>query len=80
MLTGEQIRQARHLAGIRTQQELADLLGVSYATIQRAEAAGAALPQMRIDAMARLFDALEERGVRFMMAGERVRDGWRIIR
>ena len=65
MLTGDQIRAARRLAGIPTQSDLAKLAGVGRATVERAEQSGASLPAMGVDAMAKIVGALEGAGVVF---------------
>lgn len=69
MLTGDQIRAARQLAGIARQDELGELAGVGEATIQRAEAAGKEIPGMNTTKMAAIVRALESKGVAFMADG-----------
>ena len=65
MLTGNQIAAARRLAGLRSQAGLAEAAGVSRPTVERAEAARGEIPGMGTDAMRRIVQALEARGVSF---------------
>lgn len=67
MLTGHQIAEARRLAGFRTQGDLAEATGLGCATIERAEAAKAALPAMSVKSMASIVRVLEAAGVQFYL-------------
>ena len=59
-----QIRAGRALLGISA-KDLADLAGVSWATIQRYEAGGGAQQRSR-DTLAKIQQALEREGVEFL--------------
>jgi transcriptional regulator with XRE-family HTH domain len=72
MLTGAQIRAARSLLGLTTQQ-LADASGIHYATISRAEQVDG-VPSIRATTLATIQAALERAGVLFLSAGD-TRDG-----
>jgi transcriptional regulator with XRE-family HTH domain len=63
MLTGNQLRHARQLAGFKAQADLAKLSGVSRSTIARAELSGDAFPKIEMEAMIRLMRAIEAEGV-----------------
>lgn len=69
MLTGDQIRAARQLAGFRSQAAFASAAGVSRPTVERAEAAGEAIPAMATAALVRMVRALEEAGISFGLHG-----------
>jgi transcriptional regulator with XRE-family HTH domain len=71
MLTGNQIASARRLAGFSTQSALAAASAVSRVTIARAEARKDELPEIGVDAMAKLVRALEAAGVEFRLDGGR---------
>ena len=64
MPTGEQIRAARAMLGWAV-SELATRAGVSWRTIQRAEAAGAGVPRMHIATLEKIRAALEAAGIEF---------------
>jgi predicted transcriptional regulator len=64
MATGNQIRAARALLGI-TAQELAELSGVGWATIQRFENSPG-IPKAKGGTLERVVDALKEAGVEFL--------------
>lgn len=68
MLTGTQIAAARKLAGIKSQQALADALGLGRATIERAEKKGDDFPTLGSDDMARMVRLFEASGVEFSLA------------
>ena len=64
MPTGRQLRSARALIGW-TAAELAKRAGVSWNTVQRAEAAGDEVPTTRARALAAIVAALTAAGVEF---------------
>ena len=74
MLSGNQIAAARRLAGIGSQEDLANLAnlanlaGVSRPTVERAEGAREAMPLMRTDQLVRIIRALEGAGVEFFLS------------
>lgn len=68
MLTGNQIRAARQLAGLRRQDELALRSGLSTPTIQRAEAAGDEVPTIAAKGLADIVRALETAGIVFELS------------
>jgi transcriptional regulator with XRE-family HTH domain len=68
MLSGNQIAAARRLAGIGSQEDLANLAGVSRPTVERAEGAREAMPLMRTDQLVRIVRALEGAGVEFFLS------------
>ena len=68
MITGSQLRAGRAVLGWSAQQ-LAERAGVSYATVQRAEAVDG-IPTMRTPNLYALQRALEDGGVIFLAAGE----------
>lgn len=78
MLTGAQIRAARALLGWSA-HELAGRAGVSYATVQRAEAAEG-VPRMKTQSMAAIQATLEAAGVAFIGPGTESRDGGEGVR
>jgi len=55
MSFGKRLARLRHERGL-TQQELADLTGISEPAIRRYEASDAQYPAMRVDALLRLSD------------------------
>lgn len=65
MLTGRQMAAARHLAGFRTQTDLAVAAGVGPSTVMRAEAEKDVLPTMNVRTMGAIVRTLEASGVRF---------------
>lgn len=65
MPTGEQIRAARAMLGWSA-NHLADVAGVSWRTVQRAEAAGSQVPRMHISTVEKIRDALEAGGIEFL--------------
>ena len=67
VLSGNQIAAARRLAGIGSQEDLANLAGVSRPTVERAEGAREAMPLMRTDQLVRIIRALEGAGVEFFL-------------
>ncbi|WP_140886557.1 helix-turn-helix domain-containing protein [Muricoccus nepalensis] len=67
MLTGNQIAAARRLAGFNSQKAFAEVAGVSKPTVERAEGAGPALPNLKTEQMARIVQALEGAGVEFFL-------------
>lgn len=69
MPTGEQIRAARAMVGWSV-AELARRADVSWRTIQRAEAAGAAVPRMHVDTIDKITRALEAGGIEFLRGSE----------
>ncbi len=68
MLSGNQIAAARRLAGIGSQEDLANLAGVSRPTVERAEGAKETMPMMRTDQLVRIIRALEGKGVEFFLS------------
>jgi DNA-binding XRE family transcriptional regulator len=74
MPTGEQIRAARAMLGWSV-ATLASRAGVSWRTIQRAEAAGDQVPRMHIATVEKIQGALEAEGVEFLRAGQRSNGG-----
>lgn len=68
MLTGRQIAAARVLAGIRSQGDLARLVGVGRATIERAEQAKDRYPSTGADTLAAIVRVIESYGVEFYLA------------
>ena len=64
MVSGAQIRSARGLLGI-SGQELADLAGVGWATLQRLESADR-VPPSRAGTLERVVEALEAKGIEFI--------------
>lgn len=68
MITGRQLRAARALLDI-DQQQLAELAGVSLATVQRMEAAGDSV-RGTLETMTRLVSALEAAGVELIAEGQ----------
>jgi predicted transcriptional regulator len=74
MPTGEQIRAARAMLGWSV-SELARQAGVSWRTVQRAEAAGASVPRMHIATIEKLQRALEDGGIEFLQASQRSNGG-----
>ena len=68
MLSGNQIAAARRLAGIGSQEDLANLAGVSRPTVERAEGAKETMPLMRTDQLVRIIRALEGAGVEFVLS------------
>ncbi len=77
MITGPQIRAARALLGWSA-DELARRSGLSYATVQRAEAVEG-IPSVRAPNLSALQRALEDGGIIFLDAGE-MRDGGEGVR
>lgn len=69
MLTGNQIRAARQLAGLRRQEHLAEKAGLGVATVQRAEAAGDEIPTIAAKGLADIVRALEAAGIAFELSG-----------
>ncbi len=55
--------------------ELARRAGVSWRTIQRAEAAGEAVPRMHITTLEQIRDAIEAGGIEFLQASQRSNGG-----
>jgi transcriptional regulator with XRE-family HTH domain len=76
MITGAQIRAARALLGW-TATDLAEKSGVSYASIQRAEAVNG-VSTMRAKNLYALQRALEDGGVIFLGASDNGGDGLRL--
>jgi ribosome-binding protein aMBF1 (putative translation factor) len=74
MPTGEQIRAARAMLGWSV-ATLASRAGVSWRTIQRAEAAGDQVPRMHIATVEKIQGALEAEGIEFLRAGQRSNGG-----
>jgi predicted transcriptional regulator len=74
MPTGEQIRAARAMLGWSV-AILASKAGVSWRTIQRAEAAGNQVPRMHIATVEKIQGALEAEGIEFLRAGQRSNGG-----
>jgi predicted transcriptional regulator len=74
MPTGEQIRAARAMLGWSV-ATLASKAGVSWRTIQRAEAAGNQVPRMHIATVEKIQGALEAEGIEFLRAGQRSNGG-----
>jgi transcriptional regulator with XRE-family HTH domain len=68
VLSGNQIAAARRLTGIGSQEDLANLAGVSRPTVERAEGAREAMPMMRTDQLVRIIRALEGAGVEFFLS------------
>lgn len=68
MLTGNQIRAARQLAGMRRQDQLAKAAGLGVATVQRAEKAGNEIPSIAAINLADIVRALEQAGIVFELA------------
>lgn len=68
MITGAQIRAARALLGW-TAAQLAEHSGLSYSTIQRAEAVHG-IGSTRANNLYRLQQTLEDAGIIFLTAGE----------
>jgi predicted transcriptional regulator len=79
MPTGEQIRAARAMLGWSI-TELSRQAGVSWRTVQRAEAAGASVPRMHIATVEKLQRALEDGGIEFLQASQRSNGGGAGIR
>ena len=75
MITGAQIRAARGLLGWSA-QELADHAGLSYPTVQRAEAIDG-VPSLRAPNLLKIQRALETGGVIFIDADRAGGDGVR---
>ncbi|MBB3268298.1 transcriptional regulator with XRE-family HTH domain [Azospirillum sp. OGB3] len=69
MLTGNQIRAARQLAGMRRQDQLGKAAKLGVATIQRAEKAGDEIPSIAANNMADIVRALEVAGIVFELSG-----------
>lgn len=69
MLTGNQIRAARQLAGMRRQDQLAAAAKLGVATIQRAEKAGDQIPPIAAPGMAAIVRALEQADIVFELSG-----------
>lgn len=67
MLTGSQLKSARQLAGIKSQGALAEMVGLSRATVERAESCGDVFPKIGSDIMAQMVQIFEERGVKFTL-------------
>lgn len=72
MITGAQIRAARALLGITTQQ-LSETSGIHYATISRAEQTDST-PPIRAITLAAIQSALEAQGILFLADAD-TRDG-----
>lgn len=68
MIYPSQIKAARALIGMN-QLELAELVGVSAATIKRIEASGNEL-RFKVDTMLRIQEALEAHGIAFIDADD----------
>ena len=68
MIYPSQIKAARALIGMN-QLELAELVGVSAATIKRIEASGNEL-RFKVDTMLRIQEALETHGIAFIDADD----------
>lgn len=69
MLTGNQIRAARRLAGFSSQAAFAIRAEVSRPTVERAEAAGDSVPAMATAALVKMVHALEAEGIVFALDG-----------
>jgi transcriptional regulator with XRE-family HTH domain len=67
MLTGDQIAAARRLAGFSSQRDFAAAAGVSRPTVERAESARGALPNLRLEQMGKIVRGLEVAGVEFFL-------------
>ena len=63
-VSGVQIRTARALLGI-TAQDLADLSGLGWATVQRIEAAEG-IPEVRVSTLKKITSSLEAEGIKFI--------------
>jgi transcriptional regulator with XRE-family HTH domain len=67
MLTGDQIAAARRLAGFSSQRDFAAASGVSRPTVERAESARGALPNLRLEQMGKIIRSLEAAGIEFFL-------------
>jgi predicted transcriptional regulator len=78
MMTAGQLRAARALVGI-DQAKLAELSGVSLATIQRMEASDGTVRGV-VDTLVKVIDALAAAGVELVGEGQRSDSGGRGVR
>jgi|SRR4051794_41083186 transcriptional regulator with XRE-family HTH domain len=78
MLTAEQLRAARALAGM-DQRQLAELSGLSVPTIQRMEASRGVI-RGNVDSLMKVIGALEQAGVELISEGGISHSGGRGVR
>lgn len=78
MITGSQLRAARAMLDI-DQRRLAELAGVSLATVQRMEASGDRV-RGSLDTMTRIVEALEAAGIELIGEGRASLEGGRGVR